>query len=236
MVNLNFLLGLEGMASSCSREGSSWTLGNTTSLKGWSGTGMGCPERWWSHQPWRCSRNVWTLCWGTWFSENYWWWVNGCTGWSCGSFPTLVILWFYDSFLGAVFGNLITSRLLRLIKNLVSQCILFLFWGEVDWCRIFVSVDWDPRCHQNMQSWLSKSLVWVVWRVLRWASFKALAWIKFCLGNGAACPCLHSIATIMKWYENTVFIGLSHPFYLSHISLLSGCSLAKQLLKSMLSS
>jgi len=26
------------MASSCAREGSGWTLGNTTSLKGWSGT------------------------------------------------------------------------------------------------------------------------------------------------------------------------------------------------------
>ena len=40
---------IQGMASSCAREGSGWTLGNTTSLKGWSGTGMGCPERWWSH-------------------------------------------------------------------------------------------------------------------------------------------------------------------------------------------
>jgi len=28
------------MASSCTREDSGWTLGNTTSLKGWSGTGM----------------------------------------------------------------------------------------------------------------------------------------------------------------------------------------------------
>ena len=56
---------------------------------------MGCSGRWWSHWPWRCSRNVWTLCWGTWFSENHWWWVDGWTGWSCGSFPTLVILWFY---------------------------------------------------------------------------------------------------------------------------------------------
>jgi len=43
------LLGLEGMASSCAREDSGWTSGNTTCLKGWSGTGMGCPERWWSH-------------------------------------------------------------------------------------------------------------------------------------------------------------------------------------------
>jgi len=84
------------MASSCTREGSGWTLGNTASLKGWSGTGMGCPERWWSHQPWRCSRNVWPLCWGTRFSENCCWWVDGWTGQSCGSFPTLVILWFYE--------------------------------------------------------------------------------------------------------------------------------------------
>jgi len=87
------VIGPEGMASSCTREGSGWMLGNTPSLKGWSGTGMGCPERWWSHWPWRCSRIVWTLCWGTWFSENYWWWVDGWTGWSRGSFPALVILW-----------------------------------------------------------------------------------------------------------------------------------------------
>jgi len=56
------VIGLEGMASSCAREGSGRTLGNTTSLKGWSGTGMGCPERWWSHRPWWCSKNVWMLC------------------------------------------------------------------------------------------------------------------------------------------------------------------------------
>jgi len=74
-----------------------WTLGTTTPLKEWSGIGMGCPGRWWSHRSWRCSRNIWTLCWRTWFSENHWWWVNGWTGWSCGSFPTLVIQWFCDS-------------------------------------------------------------------------------------------------------------------------------------------
>ena len=74
-----------------------WMLGNTTSLKGWSGTGMGCPERWWSHWSWWCSKSIWMLCWGTWFSENHWWWANGWTGWSCGSFPTLAFLWFYDS-------------------------------------------------------------------------------------------------------------------------------------------
>ena len=45
----------------------------------------------------RCSRSVWMLCWGTWFSGNHWWRVNGWTGWSCGSFPTLAILWFYTT-------------------------------------------------------------------------------------------------------------------------------------------
>jgi len=44
--------GADEMASSCAREGSGWTLGITTSLKGWSGTGMDCPERWWSHRAW----------------------------------------------------------------------------------------------------------------------------------------------------------------------------------------
>ena len=38
-----------GNGSSCAKEGSGWTLGNTTSLKEWSGSGMGCPGRWWSH-------------------------------------------------------------------------------------------------------------------------------------------------------------------------------------------
>ena len=85
------------MASSCAREDSGWTLGNTTSLRERSGAGMGCPGRWWSHRPWRCSRKVWMLCWGTWFSENHWWRANGWTGWCCGSFPTSAILWFYNS-------------------------------------------------------------------------------------------------------------------------------------------
>jgi len=102
------VIGLQGTASSCAREGSDWMLGNATSLKGWSGTGMGCPERWWSHWPWRCSRNIWMLCWGTWVSENHWWWANFWTGWSCGSFPTLAILWFYE--LEALWGTDYTSE------------------------------------------------------------------------------------------------------------------------------
>ena len=101
------------MASSCAREGSGWMLGNTASLKGWSGTGMGCPERRWSHWPWRCSANVWMLCWGTWFSEKCWWWVNNRTGWFCGSFPTLAILWF-----GRVIVQSFTLSLVSLICKL----------------------------------------------------------------------------------------------------------------------
>ena len=42
------------MASSCARDDSGWTLENTTSLKGWSGTGMGSPERCWSHRAFGC--------------------------------------------------------------------------------------------------------------------------------------------------------------------------------------
>jgi len=38
---------------------------------------------------------IWMSCWGTWFSGSHWWRANGWTGWSCGSFPTLAILWFY---------------------------------------------------------------------------------------------------------------------------------------------
>jgi len=43
------VIGIEGVTSSCAREGSGWTVGNITSLKEWSGTGMGCPGRWWRH-------------------------------------------------------------------------------------------------------------------------------------------------------------------------------------------
>ena len=56
-----------------------------------SGTGMGCPGKRWSHQPWRYSGNIWTLCEGHGLvgaiSDR-----DGWTGWSGRSFPTLVIL------------------------------------------------------------------------------------------------------------------------------------------------
>jgi len=45
---------------------------------------------------WRCSKRVWMLCWGTWFSENHWWRVNEWLDW--------MILW--------VFSNLSDSMIL----------------------------------------------------------------------------------------------------------------------------
>ena len=98
LIFLNFI-GREGMASSCVREDSGWMLGNTTSLKGRSGTGMGCPEGWWSHRAWWCSKSVWMLCWGTWFSENHWWrvneWLDWMILWVFSNLSDSMILWFY---------------------------------------------------------------------------------------------------------------------------------------------
>jgi len=38
--------------------GSDWTLGKISSLKEWSDIGTGCPGKWWSPCPWRCSKNM----------------------------------------------------------------------------------------------------------------------------------------------------------------------------------
>ena len=50
--------GRQVMALSRTRGGSGWILGNISCQKEWRGTGTGCPGRWWSHRPWRCSRTV----------------------------------------------------------------------------------------------------------------------------------------------------------------------------------
>jgi len=46
------------LASSCIREGLNWISGNNSLLKEWSGIGTGCSGKWWSHHPWRCSKNM----------------------------------------------------------------------------------------------------------------------------------------------------------------------------------
>jgi len=33
-------------------------LGTISLPKEWSGIGTGCPGRWWSHHPWKCSKNM----------------------------------------------------------------------------------------------------------------------------------------------------------------------------------
>ena len=42
-----------------------------TSQKEWWGSGTGCPGEWWSHRPWRCSRNTWMWQWGTWLGMSW---------------------------------------------------------------------------------------------------------------------------------------------------------------------
>jgi len=37
-------------------------------LRGWWGTGTGCPERLWLPPPWKCSRPGWMGFWATWSS------------------------------------------------------------------------------------------------------------------------------------------------------------------------
>ena len=62
------VIGWEGMVLSCARGGSGWILGKNTSQKECWGTGTGCPGKWWSHHPWRCSITVEMWHWGAWFS------------------------------------------------------------------------------------------------------------------------------------------------------------------------
>lgn len=51
-------LGYEEMASSCARGGLDCMLGTISSWKGWTGTGAGCPGKWWHYHPWRFKRRV----------------------------------------------------------------------------------------------------------------------------------------------------------------------------------
>lgn len=58
----------------------------SASYRDWSGFGSGSSEKTsWS------SKQVLD------HSHIYWWSEDGWTGWSCGAFPTVVIMWFYDS-------------------------------------------------------------------------------------------------------------------------------------------
>ena len=96
------------------------------SLKGWSGTGMGCPEGWWSHWPWRRSRNIWMLCWGTWFNE------NRCDGWMVGLGDLFLPLWFYVSMMLCSFPYLWAAECIRLSMDDMNVT----FWTWVYTCQV----------------------------------------------------------------------------------------------------
>lgn len=49
-----------------------WVLGIFFSQKEWWCAGTGCLGWWWSHHPWRYSRDMWMCHWGTWFSDGTW--------------------------------------------------------------------------------------------------------------------------------------------------------------------
>jgi len=55
---------------SCVRGYLDCTLGKISLLKEWSSIGPGCPGNWWTHHPWRCSKNLQTWHFGTWFSRH----------------------------------------------------------------------------------------------------------------------------------------------------------------------
>ena len=57
-VSSDILVGWEVRALSCTRGGSVWILGRISSQKERWGSGTSCPGRWWSHCPWKCSRNM----------------------------------------------------------------------------------------------------------------------------------------------------------------------------------
>ena len=65
---------------------------NISSQQEWWGTGAGCPGGWWSHCPWRCSRNVEMWQWGTWsrVATDVGWWLHWVV---LVIFPSLMILW-----------------------------------------------------------------------------------------------------------------------------------------------
>jgi len=46
------------MASYCVRGGLDELFGKISLLREWSDIGTGCPGKWWSPHPWRCSKNV----------------------------------------------------------------------------------------------------------------------------------------------------------------------------------
>ena len=82
--------------SGCARGNPGWIFGKISSLKVWWSIGTGCPGRWctltsmeaFNKHVNTALRDVVLYAWL--------WWVKGWTRWFQRSFPTLVILWFYE--------------------------------------------------------------------------------------------------------------------------------------------
>ena len=73
-------------------------LGGNSLLRGWWGTGTGCPEKLWMSHTWKCSRPGWMGLGATWSSGRCPCpWQRVVTRLSLRFLPTQAILWFYDS-------------------------------------------------------------------------------------------------------------------------------------------
>ena len=169
---------------------------------------MSCQGRWWSHWPWRCSRNVWMLCWGTWFSEKYWWWVDGRTGWSCGSFPTFVILWFYVN--GTILlceYCLSESSYMSIDRRATAKVMPPMLWcwparSEVDIGGMLVEAEHPhqyPITLCGCATVGSRGTIWQngVWHGSAWGA-KVCQWVPPCSKNGIH---WHSWMLAVHWWR-----------------------------------
>lgn len=151
------------MASSCTKGDSGWTLENT-SLKEWSGSGMGCPGRGWSHRPWRCWRKVYMLYWVTWEILL----IGGRLGWMIlevfSNLGNSMILWFYA-----------TVYIQSVYKKMGKVTGLFKFWRRWFQTPLFIQRKFKESCWlveaYVMNSvlpapafWHSASLDWGPWK------------------------------------------------------------------------
>jgi len=106
--------------------------GNCLSASGLATYSMEFGLDWWSTRFW-ARHHISTL------NMSHWWRANGWTGWSCGSFPTLAILWFYDSFFTVanlpIFPTSLSSlEPLVLIMLWVKTYYLFILgWSVQGW-------------------------------------------------------------------------------------------------------
>lgn len=62
--------GLEEMALIFARGGSDQIFEHFP-MKDWSGIGITCPEKWWSHRLWKCLRGIWMWHWEILFKGDY---------------------------------------------------------------------------------------------------------------------------------------------------------------------